>query len=57
MSFNLGFIGPGNMAGAIISSVVKNNLYYPEDISICEKNEVKRAEYANRGFSTVENEA
>ena len=57
MSFKLGFIGAGNMAGAIISSVVKNNLYYPEDISICEKNEVKRAEYANRGFSTVENEA
>lgn len=57
MGFKLGFIGAGNMAGAIISSIVKNNLYFPEDISICEKNEVKRAEYAKKGFSIAEDEA
>ena len=56
MSFKLGFIGAGNMAGAIISSVVKTGLYAAEDISICEKNEIKRAEYAKKGFKTVENE-
>lgn len=57
MSFKLGFIGAGNMAGAIISSVVKNKLYFPEDISICEKDEIKRAEYAKKGFSIAEDEA
>ena len=56
MSFKLGFIGAGNMAGAIISSVIKTKLYSAEEISICEKNELKREEYAKRGFIVVSDE-
>lgn len=57
MSFKLGFIGAGNMAGAIISSVIRSKLYSAEDISICEKNEIKREEYYKRGFVVASDEA
>lgn len=56
MGFKLGFIGAGNMAGAIISSVLNNGMYSAEDIFICEKNEIKRGEYAQKGFVVVADE-
>lgn len=56
VGFKLGFIGAGNMAGAIISSVLNNGTYSAEDIFICEKNEIKRGEYAQKGFVVVADE-
>ena len=42
INYNIGFIGSGNMGGAIINGIVKNNLVAPEKIYISEPNEKTR---------------
>ncbi|HOV69797.1 MAG TPA: NAD(P)-binding domain-containing protein, partial [Clostridia bacterium] len=40
----IGFIGGGNMAGAIINGILNKNLYFPEQIYVSDVNG-ERLEY------------
>lgn len=47
----IGFIGAGNMAGAIINGIVKGQSLQPSEIAVCDVSEEKLAEFSARGIS------
>lgn len=57
MDVKIGFVGAGNMAGAIIGGAVEKGGYAPEEIGVYDISPEKREEYAARGcraFANVE---
>ena len=50
MGYQIGFIGAGNMAGAIIDGVVGAGLLKPAEIAVYNVRQEKRDAYAARGF-------
>lgn len=57
MSNKIGFIGAGNMAGAIIEGILKQNVAKPQDIAVKDHNSDKCARFKNKGanvFDTYE---
>lgn len=57
MNKNIGFIGSGNMAGAIINGMIKSNLIVPENIIASAKSEntLKRIEESYKIKTTLDN--
>lgn len=51
----VGFIGAGNMAGSIISSILDNKILAPKELAICDISVAKIDQYRAIGVSVYEN--
>lgn len=49
MTASIGFVGAGNMAGAIIGGVLRKGIFRPEEIGVYDVLEEKREQYAAAG--------
>ena len=50
MECKIGFIGAGNMAGAIINGVTGSGMLTPAQVAVHDIRESQRESYAARGF-------
>jgi pyrroline-5-carboxylate reductase len=57
LNYKIGFIGAGNIAGAIITGILENGDYSRNDIFIYDIDNVKREKYKKEGFNIVKSEA
>jgi pyrroline-5-carboxylate reductase len=51
MTKKIGFIGAGNMAGAIIGAILKKNIVKSSDVSVCDLNEEKCLRFKDMGLT------
>ncbi len=48
----LGFLGGGNMAGAIVGGLLRTGHLAPHELAVCDLDEQKRLQYAQQGIAT-----
>ena len=53
----IGFLGCGNMGGAILEGMLSNQLHQPSEVLVCEHSAEKRAFWEQRGISVTDTEA
>ena len=53
MTKKIGFIGAGNMAGAIIGAILKKNIAIPADLYICNRSKEKCLRFKDMGLNIV----
>ena len=53
----IGFLGCGNMGGAILEGMLSEQLHQPSEVLVCEHSAEKRAYWQQRGVSVTDSEA
>ena len=53
MDCKIGFIGAGNMAGAIIDGITGSGMLAPAQVAVYDIRESQREHYAARGFKAA----
>ena len=53
----IGFLGCGNMGGAILEGMLSEQLHPPSEVLVCEHSAEKRAYWQQRGVSVTDSEA
>lgn len=53
-NYVIGFLGAGNMAGAIIGGIVESKILKPDQIAVCDVSAGKRASYQEKGIAALE---
>lgn len=51
---SVGFIGAGNMAGAIIEGILKNQVYSASELTVCDVSAEKCRKYADMGMNVAD---
>lgn len=57
MNYKIGFIGAGNMAGAIINGITGSEMLFPAQVAVYDISESQRGNYAARGFQACDSAA
>lgn len=57
MAEKIGFIGAGNMAGAIIEGILKKGVACASDLAVCNRTPEKCARFARRGINVMKSAA
>lgn len=53
MGKKIGFIGAGNMAGAIIEGILRNNVAQPSELTVCDRTPEKCGRFRDRGVAAA----